>query len=373
MEKKQSRYRIDTFHARSIEQNPLGDIPEKKVKIYLPPDYFEEISEEKRYPTIYLLHGYGGSIDSPMIASNDEVKENYPTYLRFFLRKFFKTLLTFEKIDKLIRTNQIPPFILVQPDGSLPIPHIYGNKGFNGKVSLKGSLYLNSPYTGNYNDYIFSDVIEYIDKTYRTIPKQESRSLIGGSMGGYGAFIGVLFHPTTFISLFALSPAVSWLKLVDVDNIKPLYSKIYGKKKSKRIGQRDVQDILDTVDLVLTKENPLVPSIHTNANGKSSITNEEAIQIWKNYDLTRLIIKHKDSLHDTKIRFNCERHDEFELAPQVMKVHETLEMLEIPHEYEIYDHRLAKRISPHTLGIGSRFLEAIQFALKNMSYFEQEK
>src|SRR5687767_10897554 len=45
--------------APSLKGNLLGDPAEQDVAIYLPPGY--EASQSKRYPVVYLLHGYGGS------------------------------------------------------------------------------------------------------------------------------------------------------------------------------------------------------------------------------------------------------------------------------------------------------------------------
>src|SRR5262245_41490502 len=45
--------------SKSLEGNLLGDPAEQTIAIYLPPSY--DSSLEKRYPVIYLLHGYDGS------------------------------------------------------------------------------------------------------------------------------------------------------------------------------------------------------------------------------------------------------------------------------------------------------------------------
>src|SRR5579871_4736795 len=48
----------DTVHAKSLEHNLYGDSPDRSMLVYLPPSY--ESSPNKRYPVIYLLHGFGG-------------------------------------------------------------------------------------------------------------------------------------------------------------------------------------------------------------------------------------------------------------------------------------------------------------------------
>src|SRR4029453_3910097 len=44
--------------APSLKGNLLGDPAEQSVAMYLPPSY--DSSPSKRYPTLYLLHGFGG-------------------------------------------------------------------------------------------------------------------------------------------------------------------------------------------------------------------------------------------------------------------------------------------------------------------------
>ena len=78
----------------------------------------------------------------------------------------------------------------------------------NSNTKLQGSFYTNSSVTGNWADYIGKDVVQYMDKSFRTIPDRKSRGLCGHSMGGNGALkLGMLFTDT-FSTVYALSPAV---------------------------------------------------------------------------------------------------------------------------------------------------------------------
>jgi len=45
------------FVSASLENNPKGEDPLRQLSIYLPQDYEKGT---KRYPVIYVLHGYGG-------------------------------------------------------------------------------------------------------------------------------------------------------------------------------------------------------------------------------------------------------------------------------------------------------------------------
>jgi S-formylglutathione hydrolase len=44
-------------HGKSLEGNLNGDTPDRSVIVYLPPSY--KTDQARRYPVVYLLHGYG--------------------------------------------------------------------------------------------------------------------------------------------------------------------------------------------------------------------------------------------------------------------------------------------------------------------------
>ena len=44
-------------HGKSLEGNLEGDSADREVFVYLPPSYSRDTN--KRYPVVYMLHGYG--------------------------------------------------------------------------------------------------------------------------------------------------------------------------------------------------------------------------------------------------------------------------------------------------------------------------
>ncbi len=157
-----------SFMAASLQNNKAGEDPLRQLTVYLPAGYEQGT---QRYPVIYVLHGYGGT-DSVMMSV------------------WFK----FQKLlDEAIQAGKMRPLIVVAP---------------NSTTKLQGSFYTNSSVTGNWADYIGKDVVQYMDKNFRTIPDRKSRGLCGHSMGGNGALkLGMLFADT-FSAVYALSPAV---------------------------------------------------------------------------------------------------------------------------------------------------------------------
>src|SRR4030095_1150860 len=48
--------------ASALKTNVLGDPAESRVAVYLPPSY--QTSPQRRYPTLYLLHGFLSDIEA---------------------------------------------------------------------------------------------------------------------------------------------------------------------------------------------------------------------------------------------------------------------------------------------------------------------
>ena len=109
------RYIIDTIHAKSLENNPLGSPVERDLNIFLPPDYF--LHKTKRYPVIYLLHGYGGSNKNWVLTWNGNENKSFELGKlmgKIELQSDLVNPLYFEKLDQLIGEGILKPFILAQ-------------------------------------------------------------------------------------------------------------------------------------------------------------------------------------------------------------------------------------------------------------------
>jgi len=157
---------VDTVHAPSLERNLYGDSPDRSMLVYLPQSYAS--SPNRRYPVVYLLHGYGG--DERGWTGYAPIKP---------------------AMDTLVRAGVVREMIIVMP---------------NGNNALGGSFYTNSATTGNWDDFIARDLIAFVDKKYRTIARPESRGLAGHSMGGYGTFaVGMRHAGDVFGALYSLS------------------------------------------------------------------------------------------------------------------------------------------------------------------------
>lgn len=160
--KEQPHIITETFEGKSLKNNMIGEIINRDLIIYLPPSYY---TSNKKYPVVYFLHGFQ---EAPSLIYN-----------------YYKSF------DSQMKKNENNEFIIVEP---------------NANNKLQGSFYTNSPVTGNWEDYIVKDVVNFVDKKYRTMPNASSRGIAGFSMGGSGALNISLKHPDVFSAAYIMSP-----------------------------------------------------------------------------------------------------------------------------------------------------------------------
>jgi enterochelin esterase-like enzyme len=144
-----------TFHSGILDR-------EMSYWIYLPPGYG---ATGVRYPTLYMLHGGGGTFDE------------------------WAAYGLFDVADQAFAGGKLPPFIIVLPEGD---------------KSFWANWAGDNPRWG---DYLAFDVVREIDARFSTIPAPASRAIGGLSMGGWGALYQGFTHPDIFGVVGATSPS----------------------------------------------------------------------------------------------------------------------------------------------------------------------
>lgn len=138
--------------------------------IYLPAGYD---GGEGRHPSLYLLHGRGGSQADWSALHAD--------------------------IDELIAEGVVPPLIVVMPDAPW---------------NDRGAFYVDSLYAGAagaglaVETAMTTDLVRFVDGRFRTVADRSARGIGGNSMGGAGALRYALAHQELFSAALLLSPAV---------------------------------------------------------------------------------------------------------------------------------------------------------------------
>jgi len=139
---------------------PSATLEEDRTMLVMLPVSYE--NTVRRYPVLYLLHGYDADITDWARGTN---LSDYATRHEL---------------------------IIVTPDAS-------------------HSWYLNSVANpkAHFDDYIMKDVIAYVDKNFRTIPEPFARAIGGVSMGGFGAMLLGLEHRDQFAAIGSFSGALA--------------------------------------------------------------------------------------------------------------------------------------------------------------------
>jgi enterochelin esterase-like enzyme len=158
---------VDSVRSPALEANRLGDAAIRPLRVYLPPSYD---TSDRRYPVLYLLHGFAAS---PSAWSDG----TYPG------------LVIERAMDSLVALGG-KEFIIAMVDGD----NAYG-----------GSVFTNSPVSGDWETYLIRDVVRQVDGRYRTLRRASSRGIAGHSMGGGAALRLAMRYPNGFGLVYAMS------------------------------------------------------------------------------------------------------------------------------------------------------------------------
>ena len=161
---------------------PHGDVREvwyqsktlgmmRRMHVYTPPGYEKTTT---KYPVFYLLHG-GGDDDSGW---------NTVGRAGFIL-------------DNLLAAGKAKPMIVVMPNGSMPMPA----STTPGMPSAQAM----SEMRARFADELLTNVMPYVEKTYRTLTDRDNRAIAGLSMGGFQTLDLTLTHPElfTYVGVFS--------------------------------------------------------------------------------------------------------------------------------------------------------------------------
>jgi enterochelin esterase-like enzyme len=162
-----AKARMETVkvHSAEIAGNLLGTPADRDVIVVLPPSYDREPT--RRYPVVYALHGYS-------IGADQWIKE-----------------IHIPQTAEGAFAKGTPEVIIVLP---------------NSKNEHNGSFYSNSVTTGNFENFIADELIDFIDGRYRTLARPASRGLVGHSMGGYGASRIGIRRAERYGALYLMAP-----------------------------------------------------------------------------------------------------------------------------------------------------------------------
>jgi enterochelin esterase-like enzyme len=159
-----------TLHHHFYRSGIVGG--ERDFYVYTPPGYADGV--ERRYPVLYLQHGYGGDASGWLAAPANVI------------------------LDNLIAEGKAEPMLLVMSNG-------YGVIDFfqRGRPDLVLSRAQQN--SDRFRQALLAEVIPHVERNYRVAPGRESRALAGVSMGGSQALYVGLNAPYPFAWVVSLS------------------------------------------------------------------------------------------------------------------------------------------------------------------------
>jgi enterochelin esterase-like enzyme len=307
------------IHGTALEGNLEGDAVDRDVLVFLPPSYAREKS--RRYPVVYALHGYS-------IGAEQWSKEiHVPQTIEGAFAQGTKEV------------------IVVLPDS---------------KTIHNGSMYSSSVTTGDFEEFIAHDVVAYIDAHYRTIPKRESRGLVGHSMGGYGATRIGMKHSDVFGSLYIMSPCCLSPRQAGPANpeLEKTLAEVKTPEDSAKLafGAR-----AQLASAAAWSPNPKNPPLYLDLPVKDGKPQPDVLAKWTANAPLALIDQYIGNLRQYRA-ISMDVGDKDGLRNDTSKLHDAMDKYGIANSFELYQ-------GTHTSAVAVRFQNyVLPFFSKNLCF-----
>jgi S-formylglutathione hydrolase FrmB len=312
-----------TVHGKSLEGNLLGDTADRAVFVYLPPSY--KVETARRYPVVYLLHGYGLQAQRGMTLFHIEAGANQA------MTGAGGGVGTGERAREMIVVN----------------PDAYS--------FYDGSFYSKSAATGDWETFIADELVGYIDSHYRTLAKRESRGIGGHSMGGYGTLRIAMKRPDVFAAMYALSACCA------MDKGEPSEAMTTAGTYTTReqVAALRYPNKGTLARAAAWSPNPASPPLFVDLPVKGSLARPEIQAKWLANSLIPMIGQHVNDLKRyAAIRFDVGTSDN--LLETNRQIDAAMSKAGIRHTFDTYDGdhngRIAERIETRVLPFFSQTL-----------------
>ena len=290
-------------HSKALEGNLEGESPDRKVIVYLPPDY--DKNPNKRYPVVYALHGY--SIDNEMWTHE---------------------IHTPQTIEGAFATGS-KEMIFVLPDS---------------RTLHNGSMYSNSPTVGNFEGFIAHDLVAYIDSHYRTIANRDSRGLAGHSMGGYGTTRIGMKYPDVFGALYIMSPCCLSVRGAPPAEIGKKLEAITTKDEAAKA---DWMSRAMLASAAAWSPDPKNPPLYLDLPTKDGVPQPDVLAKWTANSPLAMVDQYISNLRQYNA-ISMDVGDQDGLRVDAAKLHDILDSYGIANSFEIYS-------GTHTSAVADRF------------------
>ena len=309
-------------HSKALEGSLEGDSADRDVLVVLPPSYAG--AGGRRYPVVYALHGYSigaeqwmGEIHAPQTVEGA------------FARGAGEMIVVF-------------------PDS---------------KTVHNGSMYSSSVTTGDFEAFISRDLVAYVDANYRTLPRRESRGLVGHSMGGYGAARIGMRHADVFGALYLMSPCcLSPRSANGFPGANPAFPpQVASIEEATKLPWALRAQLAAAA---AWSPNPKNPPLYLDLPVKDGVTQPEVLAKWAANAPLAFLDQHVGDLRRYR-GIAIDVGDRDGLRSDAAKLHEALDRYGIANSYEVYP-------GDHTSDVAFRFQDhVIPFFGRNLSFGER--
>jgi S-formylglutathione hydrolase len=299
------RYERVDVQAPALAGNLAGDPAVRKVSVYLPPGYAKH--PQRRYPVLYLLHGFTDS-DTNWFCLE---------------RKHFVCVRP--AVDAAFAAG-VPEMIVVMPDAM---------------TKFQGSMYTTSAVNGDWETFVARELVSYVDARYRTIANPAGRGLAGHSMGGYGTLRLAMKYPGIWSSVYAMSPCCLG------PASQPDGGMLASAAKIKDFDEIPAADFMTKAMLAsgaAWSPNPRKPPLFIDLPLPGDKATPEVLAGWVANSPVAMLHQYLPAMKSYRaIAIDAGDQDGF-ITPTVVRMHELLEGYSIGHDYEIYDGDHVNRI-----------------------------
>jgi S-formylglutathione hydrolase len=310
-----------TVHGKALEGNLEGETPDRPVTVYLPPSYGAE--PNRRFPVVYLLHGYGGT-DATWGGAVANVAEI---------------------ADRTIAAGSAREMIVVMP---------------NAYSQYLGSMYSNSVTAGDWETFLSRDLVSYLDIHYRTIPDRMARGIAGHSMGAYGALRLGMKAPQVFSSVYGLSACCLAPNLTPRPDTLAAAEAIHTKEDVAKAARGPLGMLARAA---AWSPNPKNPPLFLDLPVRDGKIRPEIVAKWAANAPLAMIDQYVASLRRLHaIAFDIGMQDEAVQPASVKALSDVLTQFDIAHTYETYE-------GMHSNKIGERIEnKMLPFFTSNLSF-----
>lgn len=237
-----------------------------QASVVLPPKYFE--STTTRYPTVYIIHGYGGGYIPPVTAVDQSMGQ--------------------------MQKGEIPEMIYVF---------------LNAHTWLGHHVFADSANNGPWGTALVNEFIPYLEREFRMDAKPSGRFLTGHSSGGWSTLWVMVTHPDFFGGTWSTSPdPVDFRNFTGPDLYRPgqnAYQDANGKEYGLvRINGKDMATVQQYTkqEVVLGEYGGQFGSFNAvfSPKGddgrpmklfdiKTGVSDPFVVKAWEKYDISRML------------------------------------------------------------------------------------